>query len=39
MPRFYLDDAAVDDEVRAAARSGRLTCPYPGGLRRRTTVE
>ena len=26
---FYLDDGAVDAEVRAAARAGRLTCPYP----------
>jgi hypothetical protein len=26
---FYLPDGAVDDEVRAAARAGRLTCPYP----------
>ena len=27
---FYLADGAVDDDVRAAAHTGRLTCPYPG---------
>lgn len=27
---FYLDDGAVDDEVRAAAHAGQLICPYPG---------
>jgi hypothetical protein len=26
---FYLADGAVDDDVRAAAHAGRLTCPYP----------
>jgi hypothetical protein len=25
-----LADGGVDDELRAAARSGQLTCPYPG---------
>lgn len=27
---FYLDDGAVDDEVRTAAHAGQLICPYPG---------
>lgn len=27
---FYLADEAVDDDIRAAAHAGRLTCPYPG---------
>jgi hypothetical protein len=27
---FYLADGGVDDQVRAAAHAGRLTCPYPG---------
>jgi hypothetical protein len=27
---FYLADGGVTDHVRAAARSGQLTCPYPG---------
>lgn len=27
---FYLADDAVDDDIRAAAHAGRLTCPYPG---------
>lgn len=27
---FYLADGGVDAEVRAAAHSGQLTCPYPG---------
>jgi len=27
---FYLADGGVDDQVRADAHAGELTCPYPG---------